>query len=1753
MRTLNVFYQGTNVEMLEETYNKFKTKILPKQKKQNPDFQEPVVEYCTTEDIIDICTYNHYPVIDKESAGSQYTDTASDIYDTSEIEHEFEYGLYEDIVKTEQLWADLKRVDEIDQETKKLRDLEFYNFPLEHFSEAGKVANSGDPHLRNAANTELYELEQRAIQITNETNADENTSQETDDNSSTDEDNDPNENYKADENSSPIEVRHVQQQSADNSPAKHDSENTLHKKVYGPTYVPYSEDGQKILLPQTTDLSRKENLKLLYNTTPEGLCDDECESLEQSYIDSETFHYMHETSTKHVLVQGVYVGTASPLIADIKTDPYSVITYTEDNMITGTYDNTHDIPIFVDNGTTFNIMPTHFYDKAYYLHHLPREKAEITNIATGNGSVKTHFWIDVLLNIQGCFMQFKLLVCDTLAQTGILLSKMALEQLQTWQDYSTNTLYIKQTAIPLHAIHDMELLPDRKTTIQLVADRSNDLQYRQLIQGQGIVWVWSNDSSKPLQPIVATFHNDKTLVTFHNTTDQTQYITKGAKVAVLDMRSKDGGMTNFEWDIPTDDEGNLVLYAHTFASTLEPTKLANEDPLLQAETKIDVSKDPKEHKVGIPEEKDKYPWLDEDDPRRKMTDEQILRMKVPLDKSVLSAAEKERLIKLMLENLEAFSIRDEIGTCPYFEVKLKLRDDKPFFVRPYNIREDQKPIIQKEMDRLEKLGIIKKGLTGYSSPVLLVKRKQQNLYRVVTDFRVLNERLVRVNHAFPIVRDCLEAIGASKCEVMSVLDLRDAYHTLPLAEESQKYCGLTPYYGSATYVYLRMGMGMSCSPALWQQFVHMIWEKLPNKERYKIIMDDILIFSTKEQHWEDLENLFKVLTEYGLKISPHKCQLFRDKLIYMGLEFLIKDGTAHYTAMRDKCDAIRNMKPPKSVKECRTFCGMVNFLSTFCKNLRQLLIPIYELTKKHARFIWTDRHQKAFEDIKKLLVKPPVLRMVSGTGFFRLESDTSRTAAGATLYQWQDNQWVLVGYHSKRLPEPARNYGVTELELTGLVANIHGFEQKLNHNYFEVIVDHKAIDYLTKSKHEPTTTRLISLLDKLRKYTFDLKYMEGSKLKVSDALSRLYSEEKHKMSDVIPLNFLLHFTDYKYNKECEQLAVKLYAHKRPAVRNKGRNNYDRKAKHKQVERYAPDIQKKRKKAPAVAKANEQRYQLALQDMPQVMAINNENPLKKLEVIDKPLTIKQDQQDKQVVNTIRAAPPEMYSPQHLAIPMQDKLSVFRKHIPKQQEIDALLKDLRKRVLHNLMVNLDTKDLIEEYENSLRYREIYKYIADGRLPGNAIKQKKIAGEAANYVIVNRLLFKITQHKESGKWIYYLPLVIPEKLEANILNMYHNSLLAMHQGPYRTFLTIRKQFYFPNMLPKIQKYIDACTLCQRTKPKNTKQRPYYGRIPTEYVPCENLAVDLKKMPLGILQHEYLLIATCEKTNFVYAIPLQNRKTQTIADALLHRVFFLTGPPTKLSIDQDSALTSQVIKELLTSLECTMQVISPWNHGSSKAERQIQTIGNMINKHLTQRGAAWPLYAGVSAYAMNTFASTALQGLSPFELVFARKPRHLSSFEIPKINSFPTEYREFFALLLERAKMYRDMDLEWRTQQALELTNKNKMLTNIETFKPNELIYLLAPYSSSLQSNAQKFRQDYIGPLAIDTKLDDTHYLIKDVTGRTLPSDFHINRIKRAKEITPDGLAETYEQLRAQIGLPSDVSTNKPVGGAAQLQLKY
>ena len=159
-----------------------------------------------------------------------------------------------------------------------------------------------------------------------------------------------------------------------------------------------------------------------------------------------------------------------------------------------------------------------------------------------------------------------------------------------------------------------------------------------------------------------------------------------------------------------------------------------------------------------------------------MTDAEILQMKLNLADCALDDKGKDEFLADNFHNV--FSLRDEIGTCPFIKVHLKLKDETPFFVRPYLMQEEQKKVLQKEMDILKHLGIIQKGLTSYSSLVVLVKLKNQNLYRVCSDFQILNGKLFKINHAFPLVRDCIEQLGRKRCHYLSTIDLRDAFHTL---------------------------------------------------------------------------------------------------------------------------------------------------------------------------------------------------------------------------------------------------------------------------------------------------------------------------------------------------------------------------------------------------------------------------------------------------------------------------------------------------------------------------------------------------------------------------------------------------------------------------------------------------------------------------------------------------------------------------------------------------------------------------------------------------------------------------------------------------------------------------------------------------------------------------------------------------------------------------------------------------------------
>ena len=175
---------------------------------------------------------------------------------------------------------------------------------------------------------------------------------------------------------------------------------------------------------------------------------------------------------------------------------------------------------------------------------------------------------------------------------------------------------------------------------------------------------------------------------------------------------------------------------------------------------------------------EKYPWLEDSDERKYMMDKEILDKYINLDNSCSTKAEKTQVKDLLYKYKDAFSLRDEIGLCPNIEIEIDITDKSPFFTRPFHANEEDKKILDKEMRQLCHLGILKEGFSAYSSPVMLISRKMTKDKTVVTDFRHLNIHIAKNNLAYLLLRDTFSMLGISNCEAMSVLDLKDAFHSL---------------------------------------------------------------------------------------------------------------------------------------------------------------------------------------------------------------------------------------------------------------------------------------------------------------------------------------------------------------------------------------------------------------------------------------------------------------------------------------------------------------------------------------------------------------------------------------------------------------------------------------------------------------------------------------------------------------------------------------------------------------------------------------------------------------------------------------------------------------------------------------------------------------------------------------------------------------------------------------------------------------
>ena len=421
------------------------------------------------------------------------------------------------------------------------------------------------------------------------------------------------------------------------------------------------------------------------------------------------------------------------------------------------------------------------------------------SITVGNGQqIYAHKMIALPLRIQDHYFEFVALIVDILDEYDFIIGLEAAIQLEAIYHMTSHIVDIQPRSVPLFSNKDIKILPGTSTLIQL----SGDLPCT-FTSGTAIIRVQPVQPGFSFNTIEVEFLDQSTCIHISNRSNKPVYFYKDLPIAYFDLRSI--GYFN-----PSQAANILSMKTpHTYVTSFMAFQDASNYRLENNPTPVTDTKDP-------------YPWLELDDIRHFQTDRQILESAVDLSQSCLTSAQKVEFFDLLEKYKDAFCLCDEIGLAPHMQVHLDMTDKTPFFIRPFTVKEDMKTKIDNEMDRLVKLGILKKGLSGYSSPAMAIPRKNSDIPRVVGDFRYLNKRLVKLNMTFPLVRECIQAIGASQCEVMSVIDLRDAYHTLRLAPSSQQYTGITPYYGADTSQYLRMAMGLSILPAIWQTFINNI-------------------------------------------------------------------------------------------------------------------------------------------------------------------------------------------------------------------------------------------------------------------------------------------------------------------------------------------------------------------------------------------------------------------------------------------------------------------------------------------------------------------------------------------------------------------------------------------------------------------------------------------------------------------------------------------------------------------------------------------------------------------------------------------------------------------------------------------------------------------------------------------------------------------------------------------------------------------
>ena len=458
----------------------------------------------------------------------------------------------------------------------------------------------------------------------------------------------------------------------------------------------------------------------------------------------------------------------------------------------------------------------------------------------------------------------------------------------------------------------------------------------------------------------------------------------------------------------------------------------------------------------------------------------------------LSKEQQELVRDLLQKHIKVFAkSKTDLGKTNIVSHKINTGDARPIKQQPRRIPLHKKEAAREEVQRMLKAGIIEPSSSAWSAPIVLVTKKDGSI-RYCIDYRKLNEVTQKDSYPLPRIDDSLDALRGSQW--FSCLDLASGYWQVTMDSKDKEKTAFVTTHGF--YQFKVMPFGLCNAAATFERLMENVLAGL-NFEICLLYIDDIIVYSKDfHSHVNHLDAVLQRLQEAGLKVSPKKCDFFKDQVAFLG-HIVSQEGIS---TSPDKVSAIKEWPVPKSVTDVRSFLGTCSYYRRFIKQFTDIARPLHKLTEKTEKFSWTPQCDEAFKNLKIALTSAPILRYPNLNLPFVLDTDASAFAMGGVLSQIEDGIERPIAYFSKSFNKPERNYCVTRRELLAVVSSIKHFHHYLYGKDFLVRTDHGALTWLLSFKNPEG--QVARWLEVLQTYNFKIEHRPGKQHGNSDGLSR---------------------------------------------------------------------------------------------------------------------------------------------------------------------------------------------------------------------------------------------------------------------------------------------------------------------------------------------------------------------------------------------------------------------------------------------------------------------------------------------------------------------------------------------------------------------------------------------------------------------------------------------------------------------------